>query len=198
MRVLVVTALSPWTLRRVVERRGARSFIRAGVSEYRLIRPRGLWWAGLTVAGWRCEQDICEAVRPVDYERMTGLPIDQLLDITASVAPLLNADEVACWTGPDLFESVVAMVTYARQNATEDFISAILDTSGLRCHRAPPPLDSTAPDTSSGDGPYSPAGSLSPSVHSKPWQMLWRSPAAGSRLKLQGTRTARREKYLPL
>ena len=60
---------------------------------------------------------------------MTGLPIDQLLDITACVAPLLDHDEVAAWTSLDLFESVVVTTLYLRQNGTEDFIAAIFDVS---------------------------------------------------------------------
>lgn len=60
---------------------------------------------------------------------MTGLPIDQLLDVTACVAPLLDREEVAAWTSLDLFESVVVTAAYLRQNATEDFIAAIFDVS---------------------------------------------------------------------
>jgi hypothetical protein len=60
---------------------------------------------------------------------MTGLPIDQLLDVTVCVAPLLDREEVAAWTSLDLFESVVVTAAYLRQNATEDFIAAIFDVS---------------------------------------------------------------------
>lgn len=60
---------------------------------------------------------------------MTGLPIDQLLDVTACVAPLLDPDKVAAWTALDLFESIVVTTLYLRQNATEDFIAAIFDVS---------------------------------------------------------------------
>ena len=66
---------------------------------------------------------------PVDIEPMTGLPIDQLLDLTTCMAPLLNHEEVAAWTSLDLFESVVVTALYLRQNQTEDFIAAIFDLS---------------------------------------------------------------------
>ena len=65
----------------------------------------------------------------MDIERMTGLPTDQLLDITAGVAAVLDPDEVAGWSALDLFESVLVTVTYLRQNATEDFLAAIFDVS---------------------------------------------------------------------
>lgn len=61
----------------------------------------------------------------MDIERVTGLPIDQLLDITACVAPLLDHDEVAAWTSLNLFESVIVTTLYLRQNQIEDFIAAI-------------------------------------------------------------------------
>ena len=76
-----------------------------------------------------CEKRIQRAVGPVDIERMTGLPIDQLLDVTACVAPLLDPDKVAAWTALNLFDSVVVTTLYLRQNATEDFIAAIFDVS---------------------------------------------------------------------
>lgn len=76
-----------------------------------------------------CEKRMQRAVGPVDIERMTGLPIDQLLDLTACVAPLLSHEEVAAWTSLDLFESVVVTTLYLRQNQTEDFIAAIFDVS---------------------------------------------------------------------
>lgn len=60
---------------------------------------------------------------------MTGLPTDQLLDITTGVAAALDPDEVAGWTALDLFESVLVTVCYLRQNATEDFLAAIFDVS---------------------------------------------------------------------
>lgn len=60
---------------------------------------------------------------------MTGLPIDQLLDLTVCVAPLLDHDEVAGWTSLDLFESVVVTTLYLRQDLTEDCIGAIFDVS---------------------------------------------------------------------
>lgn len=60
---------------------------------------------------------------------MTGLSTDQLLDLTARVAPLLDSGVVAAWTSLDLFESIVATVTYLRHDPTEDFLAAILDVS---------------------------------------------------------------------
>lgn len=60
---------------------------------------------------------------------MTGLLTDQLVDLTASVATLLDPDTVAGWTALNLFDSVLVAVTYVRQNATEEFLAAIFDVS---------------------------------------------------------------------
>ena len=77
---------------------------------------------------------------------MTGLPIDQLLDVTACVVPLLDAVEVAAWTALDLFESVVAVAVYLRQNATEDFIAAIFDVSQATVSRRRTALEGPVTD----------------------------------------------------
>lgn len=76
-----------------------------------------------------CEKRNLRAVGPVDIERMTDLPTDQLLDVTAGVATKLKPGEATGWTALDLFMSVVATVAYLRQNATETFLAAILDVS---------------------------------------------------------------------
>ena len=60
---------------------------------------------------------------------MAGLPIDQLLDVTACVVPLLDRDEVAAWTSLDYFESVIVTTLDPRQHQTEDFIAANFDVS---------------------------------------------------------------------
>ena len=73
---------------------------------------------------------IDEAVGPVDIERMTGLPIDQLLDVTACAwrrySTVTRSRRGRPWTSSS--PSIVT-VLYLRQNQTEDFIAAIFDVS---------------------------------------------------------------------
>ena len=106
----------------------ARSIFHGGTSEHLLVLPRVLIGADLAVCGWRCESNIDKAVGPVDIERMTGLPIAQLLDVTVCGVPLLAPEQVAAWTTLDP-GSVVVTTLYLRQTATEDFVAAIFDVS---------------------------------------------------------------------
>lgn len=96
--------------------------IHCGVSGHSLIRLRG---------------------RPgaVDIERVTRLPMDQLLDLTVCVGPLLDRDEVAGgrrWTCSSRSSSCR---TYLRQDLTEDCIVAVFDVSQAMASRSRTALD---------------------------------------------------------
>lgn len=95
-----------------------RSVIHGRASERLLMAARGCVVADRTDAGWMGEERVLRAVGSADIVRTTGLPIDQLIDITACAAPLLDHDEVAAWTSSDLLESVVVREPMARQTSS--------------------------------------------------------------------------------
>lgn len=66
---------------------------------------------------------------PLNVEGMTGLREDKLDALVVAVAERIGPFEVARLEALGLHRSVVAVLAYQRQNATEEFLAAIFDVS---------------------------------------------------------------------